>query len=141
MEGKTKTARIDQKLTFFYVFVFFLKVQDIRRSKTPIFERKSHKFFFGQVLTIFQTSRGDNLITQPFCFKSASPTCISLIGDYEHVFQCKAGFKSCIDAISWQNFYLQLTIEQIYAFPIFIEKYLRPFGCSGTSGSCSGSCV
>ena len=41
---------------FFYFFVLFLKIQDIRKSKTPIFERRSHKKFLGQVLTIFQTS-------------------------------------------------------------------------------------
>ena len=40
MEGETKTARIDQKSTFFYFFVFFLlKIQDIRKPKTAIFER------------------------------------------------------------------------------------------------------
>ena len=50
MEGETKTARIDQKSTFFYFFVFFLKIQDTRKSKTPIFERGLHKNFLGQVL-------------------------------------------------------------------------------------------
>ena len=54
MESKTKTARIDQKSTFFISF-FFLKIQDIRKSKTPIFERGEHKNFLDQVLTIFQT--------------------------------------------------------------------------------------
>ena len=39
MEGETKTARIDQKSTFFFLFVFFLEIQDIKNSKTPIFER------------------------------------------------------------------------------------------------------
>ena len=39
MEGKTKTARIDQKSTFFYFFVFLKKIRDLRKSKTPIFER------------------------------------------------------------------------------------------------------
>ena len=58
MEGETKTARIDQKSTFFYFFVFFfLKIQDIRKSKTPIFEREQYKTFLGQVFTIFQTGR------------------------------------------------------------------------------------
>ena len=38
--------------------LFFLKIQDMRRSKTPIFEKGSHKTFLGQVLTIFQTSLG-----------------------------------------------------------------------------------
>ena len=55
MEGKTKTARIDQKPTFFISLFFFLKIQDIRKSKTPIFERKSQKTFLGLVLTILQT--------------------------------------------------------------------------------------
>ena len=56
MEGERKAARIDQKSTFFYFFVFFLKILDIRKPKTPIFERGYHKTFLGQVLTIFQTS-------------------------------------------------------------------------------------
>ena len=53
MGGKTKTPRTDQKST-----IFFLKIQDMRRSKTPSFEKGSHKTFLGQVLTIFQTSLG-----------------------------------------------------------------------------------
>ena len=56
MKGEIKPARIDQKSTFFCFFDIFLKIQDIRKSKTPIFERRSHKNFLGQVLTIFQTS-------------------------------------------------------------------------------------
>ena len=57
MEGEIKTARIEQKSTFFfYFFGFFLEIQDIRKSKTPIFERGSHKMFLGQALPIFQTS-------------------------------------------------------------------------------------
>ena len=57
MEGETKTPRIDQKSTiFFYFFVFFLKTQDLRKSKTPIFEKELRKNFLGQVLTNFQTS-------------------------------------------------------------------------------------
>ena len=50
MEDETKTGRIDQKSTFFYFFDFFLKIQDIRKSKTP-----ENKDLWGQVLTIFQT--------------------------------------------------------------------------------------
>ena len=55
MECETKTARIDQKSTFLCLF-FFLKIQNRRKPKTPIFERGQHKNFLGQVLTIFQTS-------------------------------------------------------------------------------------
>ena len=40
MEGEAKTARIDQKSTFFFISLFFfLKIQDIWKSETPIFER------------------------------------------------------------------------------------------------------
>ena len=57
MEGEPKTARTDQKSTFFIsLFFFLLKIQDIKKPKTPIFERGYHKIFWGQVLTIFQTS-------------------------------------------------------------------------------------
>ena len=39
MEGETKTVIIDQKSTFFlFLCFFFLKIQDKRKSKTPIFE-------------------------------------------------------------------------------------------------------
>ena len=65
MEGETKTPRINQKSTFFSFFVFFfLKIQYTRKSKTPIFEKRSHKFFLGQVLTIFQTSPSTELISR-----------------------------------------------------------------------------
>ena len=65
MEGETKTPRINQKSTFFSFFVFFfLKIQDTRKSKTPIFEKRSHKFFLGQVLAIFQTSPSNELISR-----------------------------------------------------------------------------
>ena len=55
MEGKTKTAIIDQKSNFFLFLCFFLKIQDIRKSKTPILKRGWHKNVLGQVLTILQT--------------------------------------------------------------------------------------
>ena len=58
MEGETKTARTDEKSTFYFIsLIFFLKIQDIRKSKTPIFERGEHKNILGQVFTIFQTGR------------------------------------------------------------------------------------
>ena len=61
MEGETKTVRIDQKSTFLLSLCFFLKIQDKRKSKTPIFERGYHKSFSVQVLTIFQTGPNRNL--------------------------------------------------------------------------------
>ena len=51
MEGKTKTARIDQKSTFLFLCSFFLKIQDIRKPKTPL-------KFFG--------SRVDHFLNKPF---------------------------------------------------------------------------
>ena len=64
MEGETKTPRTDDQESTFFVFlwVFFLKIQNIRKSKTPIYEKGSHKNFLDQVLTIFQTSPGESLI-------------------------------------------------------------------------------
>ena len=56
MEGKTKTPKIDQKSPFFISLFFFLKIQDIRKPKTQIFEKGSHKNVLDQVLTIFRTS-------------------------------------------------------------------------------------
>ena len=56
MEGETKTPRIDQKSTFFISLFFSLKIQNIRKPKTPIFERGQHKNFLRQVLIIFQRS-------------------------------------------------------------------------------------
>ena len=35
--------------------------------------------------------------------------------------------------VAYQKFYLQLKVDQMYAFAVFIEKNLRPYGCSGTS--------
>ena len=55
-KAKQKQRELTKNQLFYYFFVFFLKIQDIRKSKTPIFERGSHKKFLGQELTIFQTS-------------------------------------------------------------------------------------
>ena len=57
MGSEMKIARIDQKTTFcFFLCFFFLKIQDIRKSKIPIFEKGLHQLFLDQVLTIFQTA-------------------------------------------------------------------------------------
>ena len=56
MEGEAKTARIYQKSTFFFISLFFfLNIQDITKSKAPIFKRGYYKDFLVQLLTIFQT--------------------------------------------------------------------------------------
>ena len=69
MEGETKTPRIDQKSFFFLCFL--LKIQDIRKSKRPIFEKRSHKNFLGQLLTIFQTSHSTkNLPVATFTYSN-----------------------------------------------------------------------
>ena len=52
MEGEIKTARIDQKSTFIYLF--FSKNSGYKETKTSIFERGYHNSLLGQVLTIFQ---------------------------------------------------------------------------------------
>ena len=54
-KAKQKQRELTKNQHFFYFFVFFLKIQDIKKSKTPIFERGEHKIFLDQVLTIFQT--------------------------------------------------------------------------------------
>ena len=53
MEGETKTARIEQLLKINFSFIslfFFLKIQDIRKPKTPSFERGYHKNVLGQAI-------------------------------------------------------------------------------------------
>ena len=52
---KQKQRELSKTPLFLFIY-FFLKIQDIKKSKTPIFERRSHKKFLDQVLTIFQTS-------------------------------------------------------------------------------------
>ena len=52
---KQKHRELTKNL-FFLFLCFLLKIQDIRKSKTPIFEKRSHKNFLDQLLTIFQTS-------------------------------------------------------------------------------------
>ena len=56
-KAKEKQRELTKNQLFFYFFEFFLKIQDIRKSKTPIFERGYHKNILGQVFTIFQTGR------------------------------------------------------------------------------------
>ena len=52
MEDETKTPKLTKNVLFFISLVFFLKIQDIRKSKTPIFEKGLHENLSGQVLTI-----------------------------------------------------------------------------------------
>ena len=75
MECETKTARIDQKSIFFSLF-FFLKVQVIRKSKTPVIERESDKKCLGQVLTMFHTS--PNALPLVAIFRDCSDTIVRL---------------------------------------------------------------
>ena len=75
MECETKTERIDQKSIFFSLF-FFLKVQVIRKSKTPVIERESDKKCLGQVLTMFHTS--PNALLLVAIFRDCSDTIVRL---------------------------------------------------------------
>ena len=75
MECETKTARIDQKSIFFSLF-FFLKVQVIRKPKTPVIERESDKKCLGQVLTMFHTS--PNALLLVAIFRDCSDTIVRL---------------------------------------------------------------
>ena len=62
LEWKAKQKQRElTKNQLFLFYCFFLKIQDIRKSKTPVFERGSHKNLLRQVLTIFQTSPKINL--------------------------------------------------------------------------------
>ena len=47
MEDETKTTRKDQN-QFFYFFVFFLKIQDIRKPKHQFLKGDSRKFIWVQ---------------------------------------------------------------------------------------------
>ena len=40
-----------------------------------------------------------------------------------------------------KNFYLRLTVKRIYAFAVFRNKYLRPFGCSNPNFSAKVKCT
>ena len=54
-KAKQKQRELTKNQLFFIsLFFFLLKIQDIRKSKAPIFERGYHTFFLGQV-TNFQT--------------------------------------------------------------------------------------
>ena len=75
MECETKTARIDRKSIFFSLF-FFLKVQVISKSKTPVIERESDKKCLGQVLTMFHTS--PNALLLVAIFRDCSDTIVRL---------------------------------------------------------------
>ena len=75
MKCETKTARIDQKSIFFSLF-FFLKVQVIRKSKTPVIERESDKKCLGQMLTMFHTS--PNALLLVAIFRDCSDTIVRL---------------------------------------------------------------
>ena len=40
-----------------------------------------------------------------------------------------------------KNFYLWLTVGKTHAFAVFTEKYLRLYGCSGTSFTAAVNCT
>ena len=40
-----------------------------------------------------------------------------------------------------KNFYFRLTIEKMYAFAVFTEKYLRSYNCNGTSFTAAVNCT
>ena len=40
-----------------------------------------------------------------------------------------------------KNFYFRLTIEKMYAFAVFTEKYLRSYNCSGTNFTAAVNCT
>ena len=61
-KAKQKQRELTKNQLFCYFFVFFLKIQDKRKSKTPIFERGQHKNFLNQVWTIFQTGPNMNVL-------------------------------------------------------------------------------
>ena len=83
-KGKQKQRELTKNQLFF-ISLFFLKIQDIRKSKTPVFERGERKNFLGQVLTIFQAGpgqRGDAIYsllssssTRPETFRLLSFIC------------------------------------------------------------------
>ena len=39
------------------------------------------------------------------------------------------------------NFYLRLTIEKMYAFAVFKDKYLRPYGCRNKNFTVTVNCT
>ena len=40
-----------------------------------------------------------------------------------------------------KNFYFRLTIEKMYAFAVFTEKYLRSYNCNGTNFTAAVNCT
>ena len=60
MEGETKTARVDQKSTFFF-FDFFLKIQDRRDQVVTIFQT-------GPNIEIMMGNETDEIIDKLFSF-------------------------------------------------------------------------
>ena len=40
-----------------------------------------------------------------------------------------------------ENFYLRLTVEKLYGFAVFYDKYLRPYGCNDTNFAVAVICT
>ena len=40
-----------------------------------------------------------------------------------------------------KNFYLRLTVEKVHAFAVFMERYLRSYGCNNTNFTAAVSCT
>ena len=48
MEGEKRQQELTKNLLFFISLFFFLKIQDITKSKAPIFKRGYHKIFWDK---------------------------------------------------------------------------------------------
>ena len=68
-KAKQKQRELAKNQLFFIsLLFFFLKIQDIRKSKTPIFERGSHKKFLVKCLPFFKLAP----ICKPFYNRSVN---------------------------------------------------------------------
>ena len=54
MEGEKKQQELTKNLLFFISLFFFLKIQDITKSKAPIFKRGQHKIFWDKCWPFFK---------------------------------------------------------------------------------------
>ena len=61
---KQKQRELTKIQLFLFLCSFSLKIQDITKSKAPIFKREQHKIFLGQVLSNFQIGPVERRLNQ-----------------------------------------------------------------------------
>ena len=66
---------------------------------------------------------------------------ISSLGIMYRVCGLWLGPNFAVRLVADKNFYLRLTVEEKYAFAVFSNEYLQPYGCNDTTFTAAVNCT